>query len=650
MKIKKNLLWIFAIAVTSLAFAASVFLWADRMDAEKEYKAVQMVINYDDIEAFANANDLSIEAFIEELQKRGASVVLFKEMSIEDLARQGKIDILMGQNVKNETFADQLSKEIVLKDSSLYVCFLDKNIEMQSVENILHKVEGATYYQGDVSCVEIPTMIPNSAQELNGIMTRINGIGVGFDHDTINLIASLGMDILPQVRSWENANVQAMRYVLEKIKEMPNLYGILFNDKEVIGYPNDLRIVADLLKDAQGKPLAPLGSIEFSEQKGLSTLAVLMEKNVFRLHTISNGEMAGYENIDSAMDRWMLGVRERNMRALFVRFFDVYTPQTSLSYNMEYLETLQSALLADGFTLGGDYQQSQSVGTQQLFVLICGLGVAGGVMMMLLYMGLRRLAVAGFLAVIVCWGGLFMISPIMARKLMALAAVIVYPTLGCVVMMKPKRSSVTEAMARVLAMSLISFLGAVFMVGLLADALFMMKLDGFVGVKIAHLVPLLAVPFILYIYNGGMVKNIKELLATAMTYKWVVIGLVVAVAGIVYISRTGNTSGELSVLESTMRSALNDWLGVRPRSKEFLIGYPFALLLFYIGASRKNWVFTLPAIIGQVSLVNTYAHIHTPLLISLERSFNGLALGLVIGLLLIAVYRIGEKLWRKYII
>jgi len=184
----------------------------------------------------------------------------------------------------------------------------------------------------------------------------------------------------------------------------------------------------------------------------------------------------------------------------------------------------------------------------------------------------------------------------------------------------------------------------------LADTLFMMKLDGFAGVKIAHLIPLLAVPFLLYIWKDGMIKNIKELLAMAMTYKWVLIGLVVAAAGIIYISRTGNTSGQLSVLESTMRNTLNDWLGVRPRSKEFLIGYPFALLLFYIGASRKNWVFTLPAIIGQVSLVNTYAHIHTPLLISLERSFNGLALGLILGLLLIAVYRIGEKLWRKYII
>jgi len=71
--------------------------------------------------------------------------------------------------------------------------------------------------------------------------------------------------------------------------------------------------------------------------------------------------------------------------------------------------------------------------------------------------------------------------------------------------------------------------------------------------------------------------------------------------------------------------------------------------LFYLGASRKNWIFTLPAVIGQVSLVNTYAHIHTPLLISLERSFNGMALGLILGILLILAVKGAERLWHKQI-
>lgn len=95
-----------------------------------------------------------------------------------------------------------------------------------------------------------------------------------------------------------------------------------------------------------------------------------------------------------------------------------------------------------------------------------------------------------------------------------------------------------------------------------------------------------------------------------------------------------------------MRNFLNDVMGVRPRSKEFLIGYPFTLLLFWLGASRRNWILTIPAIIGQVSLVNTYAHIHTALLISLHRSLNGLVLGLAMGLLLLIGVQVLLKLYE----
>ena len=163
---------------------------------------------------------------------------------------------------------------------------------------------------------------------------------------------------------------------------------------------------------------------------------------------------------------------------------------------------------------------------------------------------------------------------------------------------------------------------------------------------LAHVIPIVAVPFILYLWNVEKpIQHAKQLLDKALDYKWAALFGLVAVAGVIYISRTGNTTTELSAAESTMRSFLNDAMGVRPRSKEFLIGYPFTILLFWLGASRKNWILTIPAIIGQVSLVNTYAHIHTALLMSLQRSFNGLVLGIVLGVLLVLGVQILQKLY-----
>ncbi|MFQ6118185.1 MAG: DUF5693 family protein, partial [Candidatus Bipolaricaulia bacterium] len=49
--------------------------------------------------------------------------------------------------------------------------------------------------------------------------------------------------------------------------------------------------------------------------------------------------------------------------------------------------------------------------------------------------------------------------------------------------------------------------------------------------------------------------------------------------------------------------------------------------------------------VGQVSIINTFAHLHTPLLMSLLRTANGRVLGLVVGLILLEIVRWGERLW-----
>ena len=80
---------------------------------------------------------------------------------------------------------------------------------------------------------------------------------------------------------------------------------------------------------------------------------------------------------------------------------------------------------------------------------------------------------------------------------------------------------------------------------------------------------------------------------------------------------------------------------VRPRTKEFLIGYPALFLAAgYFLRGEKQWLWVLAAIgvIAPISVFNTFSHIHTPLMISLIRTFNGLILGLLIGWVLFLVW------------
>lgn len=625
----------------------SLFLWGQRMQSEANYKSVQMVVNYSDIVALANANDMTEETLAQELQKRGVSAVLYKEWSLGSLNANGQVAIVVGNNIEHTSFADKISKQMPVNEATAYVALVDTNVAEQVTKHVLEKVQGASYYAGEVPVITIPIMVPNGDNEVVTALNQLKEIGVGFDMDGISRMSVIGMDTVPQLRSWDNPTDESLRAAFNEIEAMPNLVYMLFNDKEIPGYPEKTRTVADLLKDNDGSTKITIGIIEFSEQKGLNQLGILLNKDVIRLHTISNSEM-GNLTPDSALDRWMLAVRERNMRSLLVRFFDITAPGSCLQENLDYVESIQNGLLESGFTLNQPYEKPESIYTNVALLALIGIAVIAGIMLILLEMRLPKLSLLVLACGVVAWFILLMLQPTLAKKLMSLMSVITFPTLSCVLFMKPEARSVGQSILTLLKMCFISYIGAILMVGLMADILFMLKLDQFVGVKVAHVVPIVAVPFILYIWNAEKPMTfIKQLLEKTLDYKWTLLGVLVAIAGVIYLSRTGNTGAELSGAESAMRTFLNDMMGVRPRSKEFLIGYPFTILLFWLGASRKNWILTIPAIIGQVSLVNTYAHVHTALIMSMHRSLNGLVLGIVIGLLLIVGVKFLFMIYHK---
>lgn len=71
------------------------------------------------------------------------------------------------------------------------------------------------------------------------------------------------------------------------------------------------------------------------------------------------------------------------------------------------------------------------------------------------------------------------------------------------------------------------------------------------------------------------------------------------------------------------------------------------MLLCYVGYKKEYLPFLLIASIGQVSLVNTFAHIHTPIFISVLRTLNGLWIGIVIGLIFIVGWTMVMKVYQK---
>jgi hypothetical protein len=87
----------------------------------------------------------------------------------------------------------------------------------------------------------------------------------------------------------------------------------------------------------------------------------------------------------------------------------------------------------------------------------------------------------------------------------------------------------------------------------------------------------------------------------------------------------------------SFRNLLDRYL-VRPRTKEFMIGHPALLATLLLSPRLPKRAILIPfallGAIGQVSMVNSFCHLHTPLLMTVVRTFNGLWLGMLVGFVL----------------
>jgi hypothetical protein len=207
--------------------------------------------------------------------------------------------------------------------------------------------------------------------------------------------------------------------------------------------------------------------------------------------------------------------------------------------------------------------------------------------------------------------------------------------------------SAASAIKGLAAASAVTAAGILMVVGLLATRPFMLKANQFLGIKAAHAIPILVIGAAAIFGLPRLDRSWREecvalkerataFFAEPARVGQLLLALIALAVLLMIVARTGNEPGVgVSGVELKFRSLLDKILPVRPRTKEFLLGHPaFVLgLAFWFRGRRK---IALPlfvvGVIGQVSILNTFCHVHTPLVLSLIRDLTGLAAGAAIGL------------------
>lgn len=629
------------LAVVVAGMLASFYQGWQRHQVEQANRQVELTAEYNSLAELAARTGVSRAELSAELRDHGVRSIFFKEQRLPDLqgiqlqAASGYA--LLADPAWRERIA---SRHLDIVPEYTYLVIWDPATYRQVATQLKIKVPGVQ----DLGQVATATYLVGSPLSAAGIEEK--KIGLGLPLAEIEAARRAGLGIIVQVRSWPGADASQVERVMDTLQPLGgDLHAVFFDGTSLPGYPEALPVLARKVQELD--TLA--GIIEFSNQQGLPQLVQMVDKRAARLHSVTPQELQLLAPAEVA-DRFTLAAAERDIRVLLLRFY-TDRPGDLLEINLGLLDRLRGSLAAEGLDTGRAVPFGPLPVSRWVLLLVGLAVVAGGIWLVQLWGFVRLGWVLGGLAALV-WLGILVtgFQLVLARQAMAFAAVVIYPALSVSLLFPRQRCGLSRAIGQLVLMTAFSLVGALLMAGLLSDVSFMLKVNTFLGVKAAHAVPLVLIGLYFWLWREDRqmwVQKVRDLWTSPLFIRSVIIVAVLAGIGYIYLARTGNEAASVSGIELQMRQLLDTILGVRPRTKEFLIGHPFMMLTLYLGYRQRYLPLLLIGSIGQVSLVNTFAHIHTPLVVSLARTGNGLGLGIVVGLVFIAAWELLALLARR---
>ena len=650
------------LAVILLIAALVCALWVNfglRASVELEDTTVGLFVDYDELWRIANAShDMELYDMMRKAYDAGATGIVIRERILADWEIAGDIISVGGGQFRFqlETMNDDAALALIdqINPDGTYIFTRDPLVFDQIFTQLAAKERYPTSFEF-LDYMVIGTRM-HSVERGN--------LGLGFPLAQLEQAAEIGFHIIPRIRTWDPVTDESLSAKMTWLSKIPNMIAIGFNDSTMPGGGDDPDI-QDKLAQYVGTLEKPIVSFEFFTQIGLGGVATRLDNGFMRVHAIAENELNHYRNVQDAADRFSLAATERNISFIYLRFMGLMNPAASMERNLELIEFVRAELERNGLTVGiPEPLPNFSVPFFAFLIIGAGVIAAGGWLLTLVaepFFAKKKWQIPFILLMLFAfaiWALGLSFAPALIRKLFALAAAIVLPSLAIILVLLNRNNwppfsknimradgsavckikSIIRAIVHLLIMSALTLCGAFIMSALLSEPVFMVKLDTFIGVNIAQLIPLALVPLILWVREEDWFGLINGTVKSHVKVWQLALSLIMLAALALFFMRTGNENPDAVLdIELRFRQFLHNILGVRPRTSEFLIGHPLMLVMLYFGYKFNMFPLLIVGVLGQASLMNTYAHLHTPVLVSLERSLHGLWMGIAVGVVLIIV-------------
>lgn len=673
-KFKYNRLLIICIII---GLIAAVTVNIQRYYVEKANNTVDLAIDYEDVLKLAQLEGIPAEEVLKEFKDAGITSLAVYETTFKKLNENGKAIAISGssilENYHNGTLSDPAWRALVekntIKGDESYIVGHDPQTYKEVKEDLFRRL-GADR----VSVINL------GSQEILAVKTNYTEfvkMNIGMPTDELKAVNDAGFYVLARPSNYKHVSNDDIDAVFERMDGI-NISEIVFSGKEALGGHNDTNDTVLYTAEKMQERNITLGMIEavtqlqFYPQDGLLDIAKALDYKAARLYAIPKDEQPKL-SIATAVERWANTDEERNIRINLMRIYE--EPEGNLSLletNVKYISDTKTILEEKGFNIGPASHFEPFFGSKVLQIImllgICAAGVLYLSLVMPSYLTPKKQYILLAVCFVICAFPFLIGGGSKIRLAGALAAANIFPALGMISQLDIIRRNrligklkfpavLLKSIRAIVFASIISMMGAMFLSGILSDVEYFLEINIFRGIKLTFVLPIILVAFAFIkrfdVFGDNLlnppdfINQAKRILNLNVSVKALVGILVALIAVVIFIGRSGHTAGvPVPGIELKIRAFLEQAFYARPRSKELFIGHPAFILM--IMAWYRKWpatiffILTMLATIGQGSMVETFAHMRTPVFMSLIRGIDGAILGCILGCLIMG----GLYLWQ----
>ena len=612
--------WI-AVAVGLLAMVPSLLM---RVEVETSNTTFEHSMPDEELTALIGAG-LEPDAVYGSLTDAGLGSVALEMLTLEELAADGRLIMLSPSEMQALLMFSEGDAELPDGDGT-YLALPNGDTW------ILDRIVAASPSL-DIQPV---TIAGDEFHFVSATEDELTAMSIGYDDARITELLDRGLAIIARIP--EITSPEFLRGELDRVHATFDIDRVMFAGVATpfVAVPAEDAALAEHLDENDFK----LMLIELVEQVGVETYLERMSM-VIRLHALS---FVQETDPQARIDRAVRGLKERNIRVLFYRGTPGLTAQGRLDELVDVMSGTNAAAPA-GMAPGiaqpfGELEPTPLLAVGAVLVA-AGIGAAAGAVLspLLMAIGAAGMGILALGAIVTGSGTL--------GDLLRLGVAVLFAAVAVLVATPTRRlgpATIEYAKA-----ALVTLAGGFAVTGLAHDSSFLTGAQDFLGVKALLLAPPALVGIVAAYRVLGRPRWSDTVSILRMEVRvWHLAALAAAVGAVAYLTLRSDNTGAAFDLELFARQELENLLYVRPRTKEFLIGFPaLVLAILLTPRTRYGWWLYAVGAIGTASALDTFTHFHAPMLVSTVRTVLGIAIGFGIGLVLALLLGLGERGARR---